>query len=198
MSNQALPRPRFSAPEPEQRPKAALKLETRATPLLHGKVSEVPDVCFGWAMRICGLAVVALPGFDRVPARGGLAALLACVWLEVLLAIGLESGRGSIRRAAVHLRHRRLLAAVAGNRRALIDRRRRFHYRDVSGRSARHSFLHHRTAGRHPQRGLWTLGNLCSRADSSRICPALSRQNSRLDRRFSPVRPTASACSLPA
>lgn len=62
MSNQALPRPRFSAPEPEQRPKAALKLETRATPLLHGKVSEVPDVCFGWAMRICGLAVVALLG----------------------------------------------------------------------------------------------------------------------------------------
>ena len=62
MSNQALPRPRFSAPEPEQRPKAALKLETRTTPLLQGKVSEIPDVVFSWAMRLCGLAVVALLG----------------------------------------------------------------------------------------------------------------------------------------
>ena len=62
MSNQALPRPRFNAPEPERAPKAALKLETRTTPLLHGKVSEIPDALFGWAMRLCGLAVVALLG----------------------------------------------------------------------------------------------------------------------------------------
>src|ERR1039458_8747306 len=67
MSNQALPRPRFNAPEPErgspeQGPKAALKIEARTTPLLDGKVSEIPDVFFGWAMRFCGVAVVALLG----------------------------------------------------------------------------------------------------------------------------------------
>ena len=63
MSNQALPRPRFNAPEPERgRQKAALKIEARTTPLLHGKVSEIPDVFFGWAMRLCGVAVVALLG----------------------------------------------------------------------------------------------------------------------------------------
>src|ERR1700722_11044528 len=62
MSNQALPRPRFNAPEPEQAPKAALKLEARMKPLLQGKVSEVPDAVFGWAMRVCGLAVVAILG----------------------------------------------------------------------------------------------------------------------------------------
>ena len=62
MSNQALPRPRFDAPEPERGSKAALKLETRTTPLLQGKVSEIPDVVFSWAMRLCGLAVVALLG----------------------------------------------------------------------------------------------------------------------------------------
>jgi len=67
MSNQALPRPRFSAPEPEHGPlkhgtRAALKIEARTTPLLDGKVSEVPDVAFGWAMRLCGVAVVALLG----------------------------------------------------------------------------------------------------------------------------------------
>src|SRR3984957_12061794 len=62
MSNQALPRPRFNAPEPEQAPKAALKLEARMKPLLQGKVSEVPDAVFGWAMRVCGLAVVAVLG----------------------------------------------------------------------------------------------------------------------------------------
>ncbi len=67
MSNQALPRPRFNAPEPERGPseqgsKAALKIETRTTPLLDGKVSEIPDEVFGWAMRLCGLAVVALLG----------------------------------------------------------------------------------------------------------------------------------------
>src|SRR5271154_630002 len=60
MSNQALPRPRFNTPEPEQRPKPALKSEARTTPLLHGRVSEVPDAVFGWAMRLCGVAVVAL------------------------------------------------------------------------------------------------------------------------------------------
>src|SRR6266853_1477109 len=60
MSNQALPRPRFNAPEPERGSKADLKIETRTTSLLQGKVSEIPDVFFGWAMRLCGLAVVAL------------------------------------------------------------------------------------------------------------------------------------------
>jgi phosphate transport system permease protein len=62
MSNQALPRPRFNAPEPERGSKADLKIEARATPLLQGKVSEIPDAFFGWAMRLCGLAVVALLG----------------------------------------------------------------------------------------------------------------------------------------
>ena len=62
MSNHALPRPRFNAPEPEQGRKAALKVETIAAPPLRGKVSEIPDVVFGWAMRICGFAVVALLG----------------------------------------------------------------------------------------------------------------------------------------
>jgi len=62
MSNQALPRPRFNAPEPERGSKADLKIEARTTPLLQGKVSEIPDVFFGWAMRLCGLAVVALLG----------------------------------------------------------------------------------------------------------------------------------------
>ncbi|MGA7575605.1 MAG: phosphate ABC transporter permease subunit PstC [Terriglobales bacterium] len=62
MSNQALPRPRFNAPEPEPGVKAALKIEARTTPLLQGKVSEIPDVVFSWAMRLCGLAVVGLLG----------------------------------------------------------------------------------------------------------------------------------------
>ncbi|MGA7568766.1 MAG: phosphate ABC transporter permease subunit PstC [Terriglobales bacterium] len=62
MSNQALPRPRLNAPEPERDSKAALKIEARTMPLLHGKVSEVPDALFGWAMRLCGVAVVALLG----------------------------------------------------------------------------------------------------------------------------------------
>jgi len=60
MSNRALPRPRFNAPEPERGSKAALKIEARPAPLLQGKVSEFPDVFFGWAMRLCGLAVVGL------------------------------------------------------------------------------------------------------------------------------------------
>lgn len=62
MSNQALPRPQFTVPEPERGSKAALKIESRTAPLLQGKVSEVPDALFGWAMRLCGLAVVALLG----------------------------------------------------------------------------------------------------------------------------------------
>jgi phosphate transport system permease protein len=67
MSNQALPRPRFNAPEPEhgplqQRTRAALKLEARTAPLLQGKVSAIPDELFGWAMRLCGVAVVVLLG----------------------------------------------------------------------------------------------------------------------------------------
>ncbi len=62
MSNQALPRPRFNAPEPERGSKANLKAEARTAPLLQGKVSEVPDALFGGAMRLCGLAVVALLG----------------------------------------------------------------------------------------------------------------------------------------
>src|ERR1035437_349925 len=71
MSNQALPRPRFNAPEPERGAKAALKVEARTTPLLQGKVSEVPDVAFGWAMRLCGLAVVALLGLIVYQLVGG-------------------------------------------------------------------------------------------------------------------------------
>src|SRR5580698_8870711 len=62
MSNQALPRPRFNAPEPERGPKAALKIEARKTPVLQGNVSEIPDILFGWTMCLCGLAVVALLG----------------------------------------------------------------------------------------------------------------------------------------
>jgi phosphate transport system permease protein len=60
MSNQALPRPRLDAPEPERRLKAVVKSENRAAPLLTGKVSEAPDLLFAWGMRLCGLAVVVL------------------------------------------------------------------------------------------------------------------------------------------
>jgi phosphate transport system permease protein len=62
MSHQALPRPSFNAPEPERASKTALKVQARAAPLLQGKVSELPDAFFGWTMRLCGLAVVALLG----------------------------------------------------------------------------------------------------------------------------------------
>jgi phosphate transport system permease protein len=62
MSNQALPRPTFNPPQPERAAKANLKLEARGVPLLKQQVSEVPDAAFGWAMRLCGLAVVALLG----------------------------------------------------------------------------------------------------------------------------------------
>ena len=60
MSNQALPRPTFNPPKPERAAKANLKLEAARTPLLKARVSDVPDLAFGWAMRLCGLAVVAL------------------------------------------------------------------------------------------------------------------------------------------
>ncbi len=62
MSHQALPRPRFTPPEPERASKAALKLEAKNAPLLQGKVSEIPDATFGWMMRLCGVAVVCLLG----------------------------------------------------------------------------------------------------------------------------------------
>jgi phosphate transport system permease protein len=62
MSNQALPRPRFTAPEPDRASKASLKVEAKTAPLLQGRVSEIPDSLFAWAMRLCGLAVVALLG----------------------------------------------------------------------------------------------------------------------------------------
>jgi phosphate transport system permease protein len=60
MSNQALPRPQFEPPHPERGAKAALKVESRSAPLLTGKVSELPDSIFSGAMRLCGVAVVAL------------------------------------------------------------------------------------------------------------------------------------------
>jgi len=62
MSNQALPRPRFNAPDPERGPKATLKVEASTKPLLHKKVNEIPDTVFGWGMRLCGFAVVTLLG----------------------------------------------------------------------------------------------------------------------------------------
>jgi len=62
MSNQALPRPHFTPPEPERAAKASLKVEANTAPLLQGRVSEVPDALFGWTMRLCGVAVVALLG----------------------------------------------------------------------------------------------------------------------------------------
>ncbi|MGA9642529.1 MAG: phosphate ABC transporter permease subunit PstC [Terriglobales bacterium] len=60
MSNHAVPRPRFEAPDPEHGTKAALKIEDTTAPLLDGKVSEVPDALFAGAMRFCGFAVVGL------------------------------------------------------------------------------------------------------------------------------------------
>ena len=62
MSNQALPRPSFPPPAPERASKATLSVEPRTAPLLQGKVSEIPDALFGWAMRLCGIAVVTLLG----------------------------------------------------------------------------------------------------------------------------------------
>ena len=62
MANQALPRPRFEAPDPERGTKAIPTLETSTAPLLQGKVSEVPDAIFGTAIRLCGFAVVGLLG----------------------------------------------------------------------------------------------------------------------------------------
>jgi phosphate transport system permease protein len=62
MSNQALPRPRFNAPEPERDTKAALKIESEPRRCCRGKSAKSPMLSFGWAMRLCGLAVVALLG----------------------------------------------------------------------------------------------------------------------------------------
>ena len=62
MSNQALPRPRFNPPQPGRAAKANLKLEATRALLLKPRVSDLPDVAFAWAMRLCGLAVVALLG----------------------------------------------------------------------------------------------------------------------------------------
>ena len=62
MLNQALQRPQFNVPEPDRTAKAALKVHSKPTPLLQGRVSETPDTLFAWAMRLCGLAVVALLG----------------------------------------------------------------------------------------------------------------------------------------
>jgi phosphate transport system permease protein len=60
MSQQALPRQSFNAPEPERAAKAALKLDAKPASLLQGQVSGLPDAVFGWTMRLCGLAVVSL------------------------------------------------------------------------------------------------------------------------------------------
>jgi phosphate transport system permease protein len=60
MSQHALPRQSFNAPEPGRRSTAALKLEAKPASLLQGTVSELPDAIFGWTMRLCGLAVVGL------------------------------------------------------------------------------------------------------------------------------------------
>jgi phosphate transport system permease protein len=62
MSHHALPRLRFNPPEPGRAAKAALKLEAKHAPILQGKVSETPDIAFGWLMRLCGVAVVGLLG----------------------------------------------------------------------------------------------------------------------------------------
>jgi phosphate transport system permease protein len=62
MSNQALPRPTFTPPQPERAAKANLKVQAQRSPLLTAEVSEVPDLAFGWAMRLCGFAVVAILG----------------------------------------------------------------------------------------------------------------------------------------
>src|SRR5262249_28274576 len=62
MSQQALPRQSFNAPEPERAAKAALKMEAKPASLLQGHVSELPDAIFKWAMRLCGFAIVGLLG----------------------------------------------------------------------------------------------------------------------------------------
>src|SRR5882724_7398267 len=60
MSQHALPRQSFNAPEPERASRSALKVEAKPASLLQGSVSELPDMLFGWTMRLCGLAVVGL------------------------------------------------------------------------------------------------------------------------------------------
>src|SRR5882762_2386421 len=60
MSQHALPRQSFNAPDPGRTSKAALTLEAKPASLLQGTVSGLPDAIFGWTMRLCGLAVVGL------------------------------------------------------------------------------------------------------------------------------------------
>jgi len=90
MSNQALPR-RVSAlrtgAEAKGRPET--RNQSHAAVAREGQRSSRCLFWLGNANLRPGGSRAA--GFDRVPARGGLAALLACVWLEILLAIGLES-----------------------------------------------------------------------------------------------------------
>jgi len=62
MSNQALPRPRIDAPEPEPGSKVTLTIQANTAPLLQGKVSELPDELFSWGMRLCGFAVIVVLG----------------------------------------------------------------------------------------------------------------------------------------
>ena len=92
MSNQALPRPRFNAPEPERGAKADLKIEARTAPLLQGKVSEIPDTLFGWAMRLCGVAVVALLGLIVYQLVVGSTLSWHAFGWKFFWAVGLESG----------------------------------------------------------------------------------------------------------
>jgi phosphate transport system permease protein len=57
---------------------------------------------------------------------------MARVWLEVFWAIGLESGGGPLRGAAVHVRHDRVFAAFAGDRGAAVAGSGGVHYGNVS------------------------------------------------------------------
>jgi hypothetical protein len=141
MSNQALPRPRFNAPEPERGPsdqgsKAALKIEARTTPLLHGKVSEIPDVLFGWAMRLCGLAVVALLGLIVYQlAVGSQLSWHAFGWKFF--------GQSDWNPVEDQYGALPFIAACAGHRCAAVDRRGGVYYRDVPDAAARNSFVYY-------------------------------------------------------
>ena len=121
MSNQALPRPRFNAPEPEHGPheqgsKADLKIEARTMPLLQGKVSELPDALFGNAMRLCGVAVVALLGLIVYQLVVGSTLSWHAFGWKFFAQSDWNPVEDSVRRAAVHLRHPRLFAAGARHR----------------------------------------------------------------------------------
>ena len=91
MSNQALPRPRFNAPEPERGAKAALKIRQQNNAVLQGKVSEVPDLALAWLMRFCGASVVALLGIIVYQLIVGSQLSWHAFRLEVFRSIGLES-----------------------------------------------------------------------------------------------------------